>query len=86
MGFLTGWLDKLRNSFVNKYVASFLRRVVPRLGVYLAALNLEPEVVERFLSDTTLVLTAVAAFAIELAFSFYDKKKNQPADIVIKKN
>lgn len=69
------WLDKIKEGLVGKYIGSIVRHIIPLLIPYLAALNLDPELVNRFTSDLTVVASALASFLFSLAWSFIQKKK-----------
>ena len=72
------WIIKKLGTLIGgKYLQALLRRLVPRLTVYLSVLNLDPALIERLTGDLTIVVIALAGFLIELGLSFVDKKKNQ---------
>jgi len=71
--------ENLKVWFVNKYAASVVRHLLSflaGLSPYLMSINIDPELVSRFLSDAQEVLYSVAMFAIALLWSFFQKKKN----------
>lgn len=78
---ISGWfLDLIAGrTLFKKVIGSVLRRVLGYLGVYLAALEIDPAVVDAFLSSTEALIAVGVPLLGELAWSFYEKwKKVEP--------
>ncbi len=66
------WLNK---ALLGRFIGSIIRHLLPFISTYLVGINLDPELVARFTSDLSVVLTAVGSLLFSLAWSFIQKKK-----------
>jgi len=66
------WLNK---ALIGRYLGALIRHLIPFVSTYLVSLNLDPELVSRFTSDLSVVLTAVGSLLFSLVWSFIQKKK-----------
>jgi hypothetical protein len=71
--------QRIKDFFLKKYLASFVRTVMAGVGGFLAGLGLLPaEVLERWVESTTALVIGLILWLITQGMSLKDKAENQP--------
>jgi hypothetical protein len=71
--------QRIKDFFLKKYLASFVRTVMAAVGGFLAGLGLIPaEVLEKWVESTTALVIGLAMYLITQGLSLKDKSDNQP--------